>query len=35
MKGGKLTFYMSNKPNKKRGVSEMYYPYSLSDEIKK
>ena len=34
MKGGKLTFYMSNKPNKKRGVSELYHPYSLSDDMK-
>lgn len=32
MNGGKLTFYMDNKPEKKRGVKKENYPYSLSNE---
>jgi predicted alpha-1,2-mannosidase len=32
MKGGKLTFYMDNKPEKKRGIESESYPYSLSNE---
>ncbi|MDZ7606428.1 MAG: GH92 family glycosyl hydrolase [Cyclobacteriaceae bacterium] len=30
LKGGKLTFYMDNKPEKKRGILEDSYPFSLS-----
>ncbi len=33
MKGGKLTFYMDNKPERKRGTKKESYPYSLSNEI--
>lgn len=33
MKGGKLTFYMNNKPDRKRGTKKESYPFSLSDEI--
>ena len=35
MKGGKLTFYMSDKPNKKRGTEEKFHPFSLSDSTNK
>jgi putative alpha-1,2-mannosidase len=33
MKGGKLTFYMNNKPERKRGTKKESYPFSLSNEI--
>ena len=32
MNGGKLTFYMDNKPERKRGTEKENYPYSLSNE---
>ncbi|MBA4283747.1 MAG: alpha-mannosidase [Candidatus Puniceispirillum sp.] len=32
LKGAKIDFEMSSTPNKKRGVSEENYPYSLSNE---
>jgi putative alpha-1,2-mannosidase len=32
MNGGKLTFYMDNKPDKKRGTKKENFPYSLSNE---
>jgi len=32
MNGGKLTFYMDNKADKKRGTDKENYPYSLSTE---
>jgi predicted alpha-1,2-mannosidase len=35
MKGGTLTFYMENKPEKKRGTEEENFPYSLSDNKEK
>jgi len=33
MKGGKLTFYMDNKPERRRGTKKESYPYSLSTEL--
>lgn len=33
MNGGKLTFYMDNKAEKKRGTKEENFPYSLSSEV--
>lgn len=33
MKGGKLTFYMNNKPERKRGTKKESFPYSLSNEV--
>ena len=30
--GGKLTFYMTNKPNKKRGIAKDSWPYSMTNE---
>lgn len=30
MKGGRMQFYMDNKPERKRGVDKAYHPYSLS-----
>jgi len=35
MKGGKLVFEMSGKPNLKRGISKEDFPYSFSNELKK
>ncbi|WP_369410134.1 hypothetical protein [Hufsiella arboris] len=32
LKGGTITFDMSNQPNKQRGVSASSFPYSLSNE---
>ena len=32
MNGGKLLFYMDNKPEKKRGTKKEHFPYSLSSE---
>lgn len=32
MKGGTLMFYMTNKPEKKRGIEKEQYPFSLSTE---
>ncbi len=32
MNGGKLHFFMDNKPEKKRGADKKHYPYSLSTE---
>ncbi len=34
MKGGKLDFEMSNKPNFKRGTDEKDFPYSYTNELK-
>ena len=33
MQGGNMEFFMQDVPNKKRGVSEKSFPYSLSKEI--
>lgn len=33
MNGGKLTFYMDNKPERKRGTEKESFPYSLSNEL--
>ena len=35
MNGGKLTFYMDNKAEKKRGTDPENFPYSLSTEVSK
>ena len=35
MNGGKLTFYMDNKPERKRGTDSETFPYSLSTEVSK
>jgi putative alpha-1,2-mannosidase len=35
LKGGKLLFDMSNKPNYKRGINEKDFPYSFTNEFKK
>ncbi len=33
MNGGKITFYMDNKPERKRGTDKDSYPYSLTTEL--
>ena len=35
LEGGEIRFEMTDQPNKKRGVAETSYPYSMSRELNK